>query len=136
MRAHGCWLWQGAVFLDGYGVFSAAGRLVRAHRMSWLLTNGVIPEGQHVLHYCDTPLCVRPDHLFLGTPRDNIDDMLAKERSLRGVRNPKARLSEDDVREIRRRRSSGETLVSIALDFGITHAMVSQIARRVAWGHL
>lgn len=82
----GCLLWTGAEGLDGYGLFSVFGKTLRAHRVAWMLWRGPIPQGPGALgvivcHRCDTPFCVNPDHLFLGTQRDNIRDCIAKGRS-------------------------------------------------------
>lgn len=81
-----CWLWVGAVSGNGYGAVSFEGKQEGAHRVAWMLVNGEIPEGMQVLHECDTPLCVR--HLFLGTCKDNAEDMVRKGRSASGDRNP------------------------------------------------
>lgn len=77
----GCWEWQaGTQKHNGYGSFSMNGRDVKAHRVSWLLWYGEIPKGLRVLHRCDNPPCIRPDHLFLGTQKDNVLDAVAKGR--------------------------------------------------------
>jgi hypothetical protein len=87
-----CWTWTGTTQPDGYGKISGdrGGRraTMRAHRVSWELHLGPIPRGVFVLHRCDTPRCVNPGHLFLGTAADNSRDMVAKGRSLRGDRCP------------------------------------------------
>jgi HNH endonuclease len=87
-RGEGCWLWVGSVLKSGYGqieIKTGPGkrdrRTERAHRIAWMLSFGQIPEGAEVLHTCDTPLCVRPDHLFLGTQADNIADCISKGRA-------------------------------------------------------
>lgn len=79
-QSEGCWEWQASVFRTGYGQFRDGGRSMRAHRVAWELVNGPIPEGLHVCHRCDNRKCVRPDHLFLGTRSDNMQDMSAKGR--------------------------------------------------------
>jgi len=80
-----CWLWIGRTKnRGGYGRLRHRGRLVSAHRMTWILSNGSIPVGMNVCHRCDNRLCVRPDHLFLGTQKQNLDDMRKKGRS-RGI---------------------------------------------------
>lgn len=87
-KTEGCWLWRGAVFRYGYGQFKMNQRVLQAHRLSWAFTYGPILDGLWVLHRCDTPLCVRPDHLFLGTARDNTQDSIAKGRAAIVTNNP------------------------------------------------
>lgn len=97
----GCWLWQKAIGGTGYGAIQlAAGVTGKAHRVSWELANGPVPTGLNVLHECDTPRCVNPKHLFVGTVADNSNDMVSKGRSLVGAKNPNARLKEDDIQMI------------------------------------
>jgi hypothetical protein len=86
-KSDGCWEWMGGKDKDGYGKITYMWRGLRAHRLSWELTYGVIPQGLDVLHRCDNPPCVRPDHLFLGTHGDNNRDMKEKGRTATGIRN-------------------------------------------------
>lgn len=85
-RTSRCWLWTAAKLNGGYGAFQDEGRTLRAHRVSWELAYGSIPCGIQVLHHCDNPACVRPDHLFLGTGKDNMKDRDTKGRQACGDR--------------------------------------------------
>lgn len=79
-KTRSCWVWIAAKRKTGYGCFKHRGKVLDSHRISWTLEKGDIPKGKWVLHKCDNPICVRPSHLFLGTPRDNVLDMIAKGR--------------------------------------------------------
>lgn len=116
---------------------------MRAHRYAWTLNYGSIPDGMLVCHSCDEPLCVNPEHLFLGTPKDNIQDMLKKKRGLIGELNPRAILSALDVGVIRTRLKSLDavhvnrlpngTLTIIANEFGVSVAAIKQLRRGKTW---
>ena len=100
MVSKDCWVWKGSTKpRNGYGHFVSQGKDWNAHRFSWTLHNGPIPDGMHVLHTCDVPACVNPAHLRLGTHKENMDDMTKKGRRVIASR-PK--LTEDEVRQIRR----------------------------------
>lgn len=79
----GCQIWTAGADGNGYGQFRFEGKLIGSHRASWIASRGPIPNGLHVLHRCDTPPCINPDHLFLGTPADNVADMIRKGRHRR-----------------------------------------------------
>ena len=131
-----CWVWTGSKDEAGYGLFQRATRhLVRAHRLSFELHNGITPGELRVLHRCDNPPCVNPHHLFLGTDLDNARDMIAKGRGrhLRGEELPAAKLSEDQVRQIR---ADPRTQAVIAAEYGLGQTGVSAIKRRATWGWL
>jgi len=135
---NGCWMWCGATMKNGYGTFSVNGRAHLAHRVSWELRHGPIPEGMQVLHNCpdgDSPDCVNPDHLFLGTNTDNMADKVAKGRQSRGdeINAPKG---ESDVRAIRRALASGETAENISQRYHVSRVAISKIKHDVSWKHL
>ena len=133
-----CWLWTGMIRQgSGYGMIRW-GRMQSAHRVSWQLRYGPIPDGMHVLHHCDVPLCVRPDHLFLGTHTENMRDAARKARFHReGVKNNAARLTEDQVQAIRSKYAAGGiSQQALADQYGIGQASVSRIVRRANWDHL
>jgi predicted XRE-type DNA-binding protein len=138
-KSSGCWLWTaakcGGQGVGGYGLFyvNRSRRKVYAHRFAWELAYGAVPNELHVCHHCDTPLCVRPDHLFLGTSIDNSNDMVSKGRSAIGTRNAQSKLNEDDVRYIR---ASGENQYKLATMFGVCQPTVSDIIRRKLWSAL
>ena len=128
-----CWLWTGGQYTTGYGQIKDRKIPKLAHRVSWELAYGGIPDGLWVLHKCDVHRCVNPNHLFLGTPADNSRDMSAKGRSSRGARNPKAKLTATDVLAIR---SSLMTGAQVARLYGIQPSQVSHIRLRKQWKHL
>lgn len=128
-----CWLWKGATGGRGYGAFSLEGRSHAASRVSWMLYRGEIPEGLDACHTCDTPLCVNPNHLFLGTDKDNHDDCVKKGRDIAGEKTYNAKLTESDVREIR---SSTATIRSVAVQKGICPAQAWRIKHGERWKHV
>ena len=138
-RGDGCWLWTAGTNQAGYGMLRRprARRMELATRISWEIHNGAIPPGACVLHACDTPACVRPDHLFLGSKGDNNRDRHAKGRSrggsMRGDRNPRAKLSASAAREIRRRRAAGERFCDLSRAFGVTRETVRDVVRGRLW---
>jgi hypothetical protein len=128
-KADGCWEWTGFRDRKGYGSISVGGRAGRpclAHRVSWEIHHGPIPDGVFVCHHCDNPGCVNPAHLFLGTNADNMQDCVVKGRSNFQTRNPFAtlRLSDNTIAEIRRRRHAGEAGTSIARSLGVGRTYV------------
>lgn len=133
-----CWPWTGALDPKGYGRFGLPdGRTVFAHRFAWELTNGPMPGHLNACHSCDNPPCARPDHVFPGTQADNITDMAAKGRHLYGERNARAKLTEEQVREILgadfARRG---TMAALARQFGVNEATIRDIRDRRNWRHI
>lgn len=137
-KTAGCWLWTGVINKQhGYGTFTdETGWPCRAHRYSWMLRYGEIPAETLVCHTCDVRHCVRWDHLFLGTCKDNLQDASSKRRMAWGVRHAMHVLSEAQVHEIRRMRVSGALLREVAKQFGVSVATVSNIARGNNWKNL
>ena len=148
-----CWEWIGGRSSQGYGSVPGGGCYIGAHRFSWFLHNGVIPPKLWVLHECDNPPCVRPKHLFLGTRIDNIRDMMMKGRDnhatgadhpmnrrpelrLKGTKNGRALLTDDDVREIRVRVESGEQVAALARETGMSEGALRHIVKRRHWRHV
>lgn len=131
-----CWVWTGAIHHGGYGVVSVLRRSLGVHRVSWERHHGQIPDGLVVCHRCDVRTCVRPDHLFLGTIRENALDSVAKGRAALGPRNHNAKLDAVAVLEIRARRAAGESLGSIGAAFGVSDQSVRSITTRKTWKHV
>jgi len=129
-----CWMWKGGVNSRGYGVFWAKGKSWRAHRVSYEIHEGEIPEGLIVRHKCDTPLCCNPKHLELGTHQDNAQDRMVRNRGASGSRNGSAFLTEKDVAEIRDLANCGLfTQATIGFKYGVKQAIVSKIKLRQNW---
>jgi hypothetical protein len=160
-KESGCWEWttRGP---GGYGRFKAGGKNLLAHRVSWEINVGPIPDGLLVLHRCDNPPCIRPSHLFVGTQKDNLRDMQAKGRGLsqvhqkairhptgddhwthkyasrvrRGEQHHNSKMTADQVRELRALSKDGWTLARLAERFGIRISTASYIVRRETWRDL
>jgi hypothetical protein len=132
-KGNGCWEWQGALSKQWqYGMFrvNAARPTVKAHRVSWEINVGQIPEGVNVLHKCDNPKCVRPDHLFLGTIGDNNQDMTLKERHGRML------FTHEQVRQIRElKKARGRSLSHqmIADQFGVSKSTITHMLTGRNW---
>lgn len=141
-RTGPCWLWTASVDKDGYGVFSitlpADGRPARqhhtrGHRFAYELAHGPIPKGRLVMHSCDTPRCVNPAHLSLGTALDNNGDAAAKGRSCGGERNAWAKLTVDAVIDIR---ASSDHPRALAARYGVREETVVKAQRGITWRRL
>lgn len=108
-----------------------------AHRVSWEIANGRrVPDGMRVCHRCDNPPCCNPAHLFLGTPKANSADMVQKARHCHGERYPRHKLTESDVREIRRLKAAGNTYDALERQFGVSRGPLHRIVTRRSWGHV
>ncbi len=146
-----CWEWTGGKHPFGYGVFYLSGRLISAHRAAWLLSQGPIPDGLFICHRCDNPSCVRPDHLFTGTHRENMADMVGKnrwtprpgracgdrngththpERVVHGPACPWAKLTAKQVPEIRARYAAGGVSQrELAREYGVSQVAIGKVIR-------
>lgn len=131
----GCWLWLGGKSGGGYGLIFASGRLHHAHRVAWAMRHGALPREKHVCHKCDTPACVNPDHLFIGTHAENMADRGKKGRaaSFKGESHPNAKLSEADIPVIR---NDTRMHREIAADYGVKEAAIFKIKHRLSWRHI
>lgn len=142
LSENGCWLWTASKDNHGYGQIWVRGiGPVKAYRVAFELYIGQIPGGIHVCHKCDNRACVNPDHLFLGTPADNVHDMIRKgrdrKRGLLGNSNSQAKLNESQVVAIRTLLAHGDATQSeIGKMYGVTQSQVSLIKLGKKWGHL
>ena len=137
-QPNGCWEWQRCLNAFGYGSFRLPGTTMLAHRYSWEIHNGPIPEGMCCLHKCDNRKCVNPAHLFLGTIVDNNHDRAQKGRNGHGPQdgenNGYAKLSADDVRAARCMWQEGHcSQAEIGKLFGVTQSTISRIVRGLGW---
>ncbi len=132
----GCWNWDGQRGEKGYGIFLLNRKGAGAHRVAWTLARGPIPDGLFVLHSCDNRACVNPSHLFLGTNRDNVEDMLRKGRQPRGEAKTLAKLTEATVRALRVCRRAGFSVRSMAEVVGVSTKTVRDAINGVTWGHV
>jgi len=131
----GCWNWKQSKNQKGYGQMTRNGKSEGAHRYSYKAFTGPVPEGLHVLHRCDNPGCVNPDHLFLGNNADNVADKISKgrQRQLRGSEHPRSKLTEEKVLAIR---ADIRSRVVIAEEYGVTVRTVEAIQWRENWKHI
>jgi hypothetical protein len=136
-----CWEWQGYVNEQGYGQFRCgSGPLLRAHRVSYEIHHGPIPDGHHVCHRCDNRPCVNPCHLFAGTDADNLSDMDAKGRRVNapqlGEKHGMSKMTVADVHAIRELATAGIEYREIGRRYGISGTHAHRIATRKSWRHV
>ena len=133
-----CWVWTAAHHVKGYGEIKIpkTRKQIPAHRLSYLIHRGLIPNGKCVLHRCDNPKCVNPEHLFVGTKMDNALDMVKKMRHCYGERQGGHKLTEKEVLDIHRLLKMDVKQKSIAQMFGIGEMQISRIKRGTRWGHI
>lgn len=140
-EATGCILFVGRRDSDGYAQIKDRGRAVSLHRWAWESKHGPIPDGSHVLHVCDTPNCINPEHLYLGDHSRNMRDKAERGRSGgvprgREHKRPMAKLNQNQVAEIKRLLARGYRQRDIARDFSVSVATISDIATRKTWAFL
>ena len=135
-----CWLWKTGKFKGGYGQYWSDGRGISAHRYSWICAFGQIPKGLSVLHKCDNPRCVNPNHLFLGTTKDNSIDMVSKNRAATGERNGNSKINWEIANQIRNEYrpgkafvKSGKSIAGLALKYGLGTSAVHSIVKNKTW---
>lgn len=132
----GCWLWCGTLQKNGYGRFKMPGRMAFAHRASWELKHGAIPSGMFVMHRCDTPACVNPEHLRLGTHAENMADMREKGRQNKGTKQHAATLTEPMVYGVRAMLKHGASQEECSIIFGVSRSAIQAVGTRATWTHL
>ena len=135
-----CWTWTAGTASHGYGIIARGSPqrgMLLAHRVSYELHRGPIPDGGHILHSCDNRLCVNPAHLSLGTNAANVADMVAKGRQAAGEVNGHAKLTEEQVREIRERYDWYRvTQRLLAAEYGVTRSNIGHIVNGGSWAHV
>ena len=128
-----CWEWIAHKSHNGYGIFWFDGKNVRAHRFVLSLYDVDIPDGMCALHHCDNPSCVNPDHLYVGSPQQNIRDMVKRGRQNKGEGHNLTSFTEDDVRKIRKTEGPHQEVAEM---FGVTDATICKIKLRQTWAHV
>lgn len=135
-KENGCWEWSGALTVNGYGKFWMDGKTTSAHRVSFELHKHAIPSSEMVLHTCDNPKCVNPDHLTVGTHRDNVRHMQERGRFLTGEENSASKITAEKAKEIIQRLLNGAKVRTLAKQMNVSRGIVKGIANKVTWKHV
>jgi hypothetical protein len=130
-----CWTWLACKNALGYGNIGLSGHILLAHRASYELLVGTIPDGMCILHSCDNPSCVNPNHLRIGTRQDNMDDKVSRGRCscLRGENAPNAKLTQAEVDAIRLEYTGAMTQTRLAAKYGVTQMQIGNIVNNRSW---
>lgn len=136
VQQNNCWEWQKSKNTDGYANWKYKGKQQHASRISYLLFIGDIPINKIVCHSCDNRKCVNPNHLFLGTRKENTQDMVNKDRHTRGERSPNSKTTNNIVIEIRELFSRGMKQSEIAKVYGFNPTFINRIVLRKTWRHI
>ncbi len=132
-----CWEWQAGCCDEGYGKFMFECTVYRAHRLAYKFTHNYLPSDSDVLHTCDNPKCCNPNHLYLGTQKNNMEDRNNKHRQALGEHNGKSKLTSEQVLEIRKLYSSGKyTHQTLSVMFNISRQNISFILSNQGWKHI
>ncbi len=132
----GCWIWTKSCDRNGYGTIHWNKDKLSAHRFSYEITNGKIEDGMFVCHKCDTPSCINPNHLFLGSAIENFEDMWKKGRQAKGIKSARSKLTAQEVRDIihlNPKHGDGKKLCD---KFGVHYSTIGRIRRRSSWKHI
>ena len=134
----GCWEWKKSCHKQGYGNFPYKRKVLLAHRASWILFKGILDDKILVCHKCDNPPCCNPDHLFLGTDKDNVKDGFSKGRIKRkkGEQHYFHKLKEEDILIIRKMALAGDTFKEIAKKFSVHRTCIGSVVNRKSWKHI
>lgn len=132
-----CWNWQLRIDDSGYGYATYRRSPMRTHRLSWIVFKGEIPKGKCVCHSCDNRKCCNPNHLFIGSNKENSEDMKEKGRQVKGSKSPFSKLNENQVLEIRKLYETGNfTQLFLGEKFGVRQTKISEIVNRKTWKHI
>jgi hypothetical protein len=138
IKKNGCWDWSGKIEKNGYAKLSCRALLGarHAHRASYLLYKGSIPQGLQINHLCGNRKCSNPDHLYLGTQKQNMNDAVMADHQAKGSKNGNSKLQEDDIKKIKIHLSKGEDISYIASLFGVTKTQIYNIKKNKQWKHV
>lgn len=137
-KVNTCWVWMGARQKGNYGTICVSGILTKTHRLAWELANNAkIPKGMFVCHKCDNPPCCNPDHLFLGTCQDNVNDMIQKDRGNRGTRHGNVKLTDEAIKQIKKDYIPNVVgYKKLAKKYGVSEWCIRRVVKGNGWKHI